>query len=184
MGRIRVAGFSVSLDGFAAGTDQGLENPLGARGPELFQWFFHTRTFVEQHGQGGGDTDADDTFARRAMDGFGAFILGRNIFGPIRGEWPDEQWKGWWGPNPPYHAPTFVLTHHPRASIEMEGGTTFHYEWGSIPASCSAPSRKPRRHLGNQPENELNLFGRSENLVGTADRKGSRNMPRTSRMRP
>jgi dihydrofolate reductase len=130
--RIRVAGFGVSLDGFAAGTEQSPENPLGRRGPELFQWFFPTRTFREMHGETGGDTGADDGFARRAMDGFGAFILGRNMFGPIRGEWPDQQWKGWWGDNPPYHAPTFVLTHYPRAPIEMNGGTTFHFITGGI----------------------------------------------------
>lgn len=127
MARIRVAGFGVSLDGFAAGTEQSLDHPLGKEGSELFQWFFPTRTFREMHGESGGDTGADDEFARRAMDGFGAFILGRNMFGPIRGEWPDERWKGWWGNNPPYHAPTFVLTHYPRASIEMDGGTTFHF---------------------------------------------------------
>lgn len=128
MSRVRVAGFSVSLDGFAAGIDQSLENPLGKRGPEIFEWFFPTRTFRTQHGSGAdGEVGVDDDFARRAMAGFGAFILGRNMFGPVRGEWPDDQWKGWWGANPPYHAPTFVLTHHPRPSIEMEGGTTFHF---------------------------------------------------------
>jgi dihydrofolate reductase len=127
MSKVRVAGFSVSVDGFGAGAEQSLEHPLGARGPELFQWFFPTRTFRAMVGQEGGSTGADDDFARRSMEGFGAFILGRNMFGPVRGPWPDEQWKGWWGDNPPYHAPTFVLTHHPRAPIEMEGGTTFHF---------------------------------------------------------
>ena len=128
MSKVRVAGFGVSLDGFAAGIEQSLEHPLGKRGLELFEWFFPTRTCRAQHGDGaGGDVGVDDEFAQRAMSGFGAFILGRNMFGPIRGEWPDEQWKGWWGPNPPYQAPTFVLTHHPRASLVMEGGTTFHF---------------------------------------------------------
>jgi dihydrofolate reductase len=128
MSKVRVAGFGVSLDGFAAGIEQSLEFPLGKRGPELFGWFLPTRTFRAQHGEGtDGEVGVDDDFAQRAMSGFGAFILGRNMFGPIRGEWPDEQWKGWWGANPPYHAPTFVLTHHPRASLEMEGGTTFHF---------------------------------------------------------
>jgi dihydrofolate reductase len=127
MGRIRMAGFGVSLDGFSAGTDQSLEHPLGKRGPELFQWYFPTHTFRTMHGETGGETGIDDDFARRAMSGFGAFILGRHMFGPIRGEWPDDRWKGWWGANPPYHAPTFVLTHHRRASLEMEGGTTFHF---------------------------------------------------------
>lgn len=127
MTKVRVAGFGVSLDGFAAGTEQSLDDALGKRGPELFQWFFPTRTFRKMQGESGGDTGPDDDFARRSMEGFGAFILGRNMFGPVRGKWPDEQWKGWWGANPPYHAPTFVLTHHPRAPLEMEGGTTFHF---------------------------------------------------------
>ena len=127
MTKVKVAGFSVSLDGFGAGTSQSLDHPLGLRGEEIFQWFFPTRTFREMIGKEDGDTGPDDGFARRAMDGFGAFILGRNMFGPVRGEWPDDTWKGWWGPNPPYHAPTFILTHHARPSIEMEGGTTFHF---------------------------------------------------------
>jgi len=127
MTKVKVAGFGVSLDGFAAGISQSLENPLGLRGPELFQWFFPTRTFRQMQGKDDGETGLDDTFASRSMDGFGAFILGRNMFGPIRGEWPDDAWKGWWGDNPPYHAPTFVLTHYPRPSIEMLGGTTFHF---------------------------------------------------------
>jgi len=135
MGKVRVAGLSVSIDGFAAGTEQSLEYPLGKRGPELFQWFFPTRTFRAMQGQDGGSTDADDQFAQRAMAGFGAFILGRNMFGPIRGEWSDEQWKGWWGDNPPYHAPTYILTRHARASIEMQGGTTFHFITDGIDAA-------------------------------------------------
>lgn len=132
MSKVRVAGFGVSLDGFAAGTDQSLENPLGVRGGEIFQWFFPTQTFCRMHGQDGGETGVDDQFARRAMEGFGAFILGRNMFGPIRGPWPDDKWKGWWGEDPPYHAPTFVLTHYPRPSIEMQGGTAFHFVTGGI----------------------------------------------------
>ena len=127
MGKVRVSGFGVSIDGFGAGTDQSLADPLGKRGPELFQWFFPTRAFKAMLGSDGGTTGPDNDFAHRAMDGFGAFILGRNMFGPIRGDWPDDQWKGWWGDNPPYHAPTFVLTHHPRAPIEMQGGTTFYF---------------------------------------------------------
>src|ERR1700730_9256427 len=125
MPKVRVAGFGVSLDGFSAGTEQSLNDPLGKRGPEIFQWFFHTKTFCAMHGQEGGSIDVDDEFARRSMENFGAFILGRNMFGPIRGPWPDGSWKGWWGDNPPYHAPTFVLTHPPRDQIEMDGGTTF-----------------------------------------------------------
>ena len=127
MTKVKVAGFSVSLDGFGAGADQSLDNPLGVRGPEMFQWFFPTKTFRAMQGQTDGETGPDDDFGRRAMDGFGAFILGRNMFGPVRGAWPDDQWKGWWGDNPPYHAPTFILTHHPRAPIEMQGGTVFHF---------------------------------------------------------
>jgi dihydrofolate reductase len=127
MPKVRVAGFGVSLDGFAAGLEQSLNDPLGKRGPELFEWFFPTRAFRQMHGHGDGETGIDDDFGRRAMSGFGAFILGRNMFGPIRGAWPDDQWKGWWGEEPPYHAPTFVLTHHPRAPLEMKGGTTFHF---------------------------------------------------------
>jgi dihydrofolate reductase len=135
MTKVRVAGFGVSLDGFAAGTDQSLDYPLGKRGEELFQWFFPTRTFREMHGENGGDTGPDDRFARRSMEGFGAFILGRNMFGPIRGEWPDDEWKGWWGDNPPYHAPTFVLTHYERDPIKMLGGTTFQFLASGIDAT-------------------------------------------------
>jgi len=127
MPKVKVAGFSVSLDGFAAGTAQSLDHPLGVRGEEVFQWFFPTRTFRRMLEKEDGETGLDDKFAARAMDGFGAFILGRNMFGPVRGEWPDDSWKGWWGDNPPYHAPTFVLTHYPRPPIEMLGGTTFHF---------------------------------------------------------
>ena len=132
MPKVKVAGFSVSLDGFSAGTGQSLEHPLGLRGEEMFQWFFPTRTFRQMLGKDDGETGLDDGFARRSMEGFGAFILGRNMFGPVRGKWPDHQWKGWWGDNPPYHAPTFVLTHYPRPPIEMEGGTTFHFVSGGI----------------------------------------------------
>jgi dihydrofolate reductase len=137
MSKVRVAGFSVSIDGFGAGPDQSLEDPLGRRGPELFQWYFPTRSFREMHGESGGETGPDNEFGRRAMEGFGAFILGRNMFGPIRGEWPDDAWKGWWGENPPYHAPTFVLTRHARAPIVMEGGTTFHFVADGIEAALT-----------------------------------------------
>jgi dihydrofolate reductase len=132
MTKVRVAGFSVSLDGFSAGIEQSLDDPLGKRGTEIFQWFFRTKTFCAMHGKQGGTVDADDEFARRAMDNFGAFILGRNMFGPVRGSWHDSSWKGWWGDNPPYHAPTFVLTHYEREPIVMEGGTTFYFVTGGI----------------------------------------------------
>ena len=135
MPKVRVAGFGVSLDGFSAGTEQSLNDPLGKRGPEIFQWYFHTRTFRAMHGQEGGSIDVDDAFARRSMENFGAFILGRNMFGPVRGPWPDESWKGWWGDEPPYHVPVYVLTHHARAPLEMKGGTTFHFVTDGIHAA-------------------------------------------------
>jgi dihydrofolate reductase len=138
MQRVRVAGFAVSFDGFSAGTEQSLNDPLGKRGPEIFQWFFHTKTFRAMHGQEGGSLDVDDAFARRAMENFGAFILGRNMFGPVRGPWPDENWKGWWGAEPPYHVPVFVLTHHARAPLVMAGGTVFHFVTGGIRAALEA----------------------------------------------
>jgi dihydrofolate reductase len=132
MSKVRVAGFGISLDGFSAGIEQSLNDPLGKRGAEIFKWFFHTKTFCAMHGQEGGSTDMDDVFARRAMENFGAFILGRNMFGPMRGPWQDDSWKGWWGPNPPYHTPTFILTHHEREPLVMEGGTTFYFVSGGI----------------------------------------------------
>jgi dihydrofolate reductase len=128
MSRVLLRNFGVSLDGFAAGPDQSLENPLGTTGPHIFEWFFPTRTFLSMHGGGGaGETGTDAQIAREGMSGFGAWILGRNMFGPVRGPWPDESWKGWWGEEPPYHVPTFVLTHHARASIPMQGGTEFRF---------------------------------------------------------
>jgi dihydrofolate reductase len=132
MSIVRVSSFAVSLDGYAAGPRQSLQNPLGVRGPELFAWFFSTRTWKQMHGQEGGSTGVDDQFARRGMENVGAWILGRNMFGPVRGPWPDDSWKGWWGEDPPYHVPTFVLTHHARPSVEMRGGTTFHFVTGGI----------------------------------------------------
>ena len=135
MAKVRVGGFSLSVDGFGAGPEQSINDPLGKRGMELHQWAFGTRTFHVMFGKEGGSTGVDDGYAARSMSGFGAFILGRNMFGPIRGDWPDNTWKGWWGDNPPYHAPTFVLTHYPRAPIEMEGGTTFIFVTNGIEAA-------------------------------------------------
>jgi dihydrofolate reductase len=135
--KVKVAGFSLTLDGFSAGINQSLADPLGVGGPKMFEWFFPTRCFHEMTGQPGGETGADNDFAVRGMSGFGAFILGRNMFGPIRGAWPDDAWKGWWGSNPPYHAPTFILTHHPRKSIVMEGGTTFHFVTDGIESALA-----------------------------------------------
>jgi dihydrofolate reductase len=127
MPKLRVHAFSISLDGYGAGPDQSLDNPLGVGGMGLHGWALATRTIRQMFGKEGGDTGIDDGFARRGFDNIGAWILGRNMFGPVRGPWPDDTWKGWWGDNPPYHCPVFVLTNHPRASIAMEGGTTFHF---------------------------------------------------------
>jgi len=135
MTKVRVGAFSVSLDGFGAGVDQSLDNPLGKGGQDLHTWFVRTRFFQAMIGKSGGAGGVDDDYARRSMDGFGAFILGRNMFGPVRGPWPDENWKGWWGKNPPYHAPTFVLTNYARDPIEMEGGTTFFFVTNGIEAA-------------------------------------------------
>src|ERR1700722_8823546 len=135
MAKVRVSAFAVSLDGYAAGPRQSLENPLGIRGLELFEWFFFTRTWKQMHGQEGGSTGVDDEWARRGMENVGAWIMGRNMFGPVRGPWTDDSWKGWWGDNPVYHTPVFVLTHHARAPITMQGGTTFHFVTDGIHAA-------------------------------------------------
>jgi dihydrofolate reductase len=125
--KLRVHAFSISLDGYGAGPDQTLANPLGVGGEALHTWFVATRTFRQIFGKESGTTGVHDDLAARGLENIGAYILGRNMFGPVRGPWPDGSWKGWWGDNPPYHCPVFVLTHHPRASLEMEGGTTFHF---------------------------------------------------------
>lgn len=131
MGKLRVNVFAVSLDGFGAGPDQCLQDPLGKHGTELMQWFFPTATFVAMHGGAAkGTTGVDDDFARCSFENVGAWIMGRNMFGPIRGAWPDDNWRGWWGDNPPYHVPVFVLTHHARKPLSMDGGTTFHFVTG------------------------------------------------------
>ena len=125
--RLRVESFSLSLDGYGAGPNQGLENPLGENGISIMDWFRPTLTFNKMIGKPGGTTGVDNEFASRGFENIGANIMGRNMFGPVRGSWPDENWKGWWGPNPPYHSPVFVLTHHERKPILMEGGTTFYF---------------------------------------------------------
>jgi dihydrofolate reductase len=135
MSKLRVHSFSVSIDGYGAGPNQSFENPLGVGGVALHEWVFATRTFRQMFGDGGGATGVDDDFAARGFAHVGAWILGRNMFGPVRGPWPDDSWKGWWGNNPPYHSPVFVLTHHPRASVVMEGGTTFHFVTDGIHAA-------------------------------------------------
>jgi dihydrofolate reductase len=138
MSKVRVAAFSVSLDLYGAGPDQSLENPLGIGGMDLHQWVFPTRTFQAVHGrEGGGTTGVDDDFARRSFENVGAWILGRNMFGPIRGPWPDGEWKGWWGEEPPYHCPVFVLTHHERPPLAMKGGTIFHFVTDGIEAALA-----------------------------------------------
>jgi dihydrofolate reductase len=137
MGKVRVAGFTVSIDGFGAGAEQSLEHPLGKRGNELHGWFYPTQAFRSMFGRDGETEGPDARFAQASADGFGAFILGRNMFGPAGDDWGGPDWKGWWGDNPPYHAPTFILTHHPRAPIVMEGGTTFHFVTDGIEAALA-----------------------------------------------
>lgn len=135
MPKLRVNAFGISLDGYGAGPNQSLENPLGVGGTSVHQWFFPTRTFQTVHGKGGGTTGPDDDFAARGFENIGAWILGRNMFGPVRGAWPDESWNGWWGETPPYHTDVFVLTHHARDPIPMAGGTTFHFVTDGIHAA-------------------------------------------------
>jgi dihydrofolate reductase len=135
MSKVKVAAFTLSIDGFGAGPRQSLEAPLGVGGERLHGWMRPTRTFQKMLGGEGGSTGADDRFAARSFENVGAWILGRNMFGPVRGPWPDEAWKGWWGDTPPYHVPTFVLTHHPRPPLEMAGGTTFHFVTDGIEAA-------------------------------------------------
>jgi dihydrofolate reductase len=136
MGKVRVNFFCVSLDGFGAGAEQSLEHPLGVGGESLHEWAYGTRTLQKMFfGKEEGSTGIDDQFLVRSFENLGAWIMGRNMFGPIRGEWPDESWKGWWGPNPPYHVPVFVLTNHARAPLTMEGGTTFHFVTEGIHAA-------------------------------------------------
>jgi dihydrofolate reductase len=127
MTRVRVHNFTISLDGYGAGPRQTREDPLGVGGEALHDWYIPTRTFQRMGGKAGGTTGTDNDFAARFGEGIGAWIMGRNMFGPIRGPWPDDAWRGWWGKNPPYHGPVFVVTHHGRSPVEMEGGTVFHF---------------------------------------------------------
>ena len=135
MSRLRVQSFGISIDGYGAGADQGLQNPLGLRGIELMDWMLHTQMWRKMHGQHGGETGRDNDMAEQGFNGIGAWILGRNMFGPVRGPWPDDSWQGWWGEEPPYHVPVFVLTHHPREPLEMRGGTVFHFVTDGIHAA-------------------------------------------------
>jgi len=127
MTRFRVNAFGISADGFGAGAEQSLDNPMGVGGLAMHGWAFETKTFRAMHGGEGGSTGVDEEFAARSFENVGAWILGRNMFGPVRGSWGDESWKGWWGDTPPYHVPVFVLTHYERPPLEMKGGTTFHF---------------------------------------------------------
>ena len=133
--RLRVHAFSISIDGYGAGPDQDIDNPLGIGGMALHEWVLATRTFQRLFGNEGGSTGIDDDFAARGFHNIGAWILGRNMFGPVRGPWQDDAWKGWWGEEPPYHTPVFVLTNYPRASISMRGGTVFHFVTEGIEAA-------------------------------------------------
>ena len=135
MSKVRVQSFAVSLDGYAAGSDQDLQHPLGVRGEELMGWVFATRVFQKMHGSGDGETGVDNTMAEQGFANVGAWILGRNMFGPVRGPWPDDSWRGWWGEEPPYHVPVFVLTHHARPPLTMRGGTVFHFVTDGIHAA-------------------------------------------------
>jgi len=135
MAKLRVLSFSVSMDGFSAGPDQDLQHPLGVRGPELMDWFLHSKVWNAMLGLEGGDTGVDNDMAAQSFTNIGAWILGRNMFGPVRGPWPDEQWRGWWGEEPPYHTPVFVLTHHPRPPLRMRGGTEFRFVTEGIEAA-------------------------------------------------
>lgn len=133
MPRLLVHSYTISLDGYGAGPDQTLEAPMGTGGQGLHPWLLNTHYFQTTHfGKPDGSTGIDNDMAIQGMENLGAWIMGRNMFGPVRGPWPNEDWKGWWGPNPPYHMPVFVLTHHPRPSLEMEGGNVFHFVTGGV----------------------------------------------------
>jgi dihydrofolate reductase len=135
MSKLRALCIGMSIDGYSAGPNQDLQNPLGVRGPDLMEWFFHTRVWRQMHGQDGGETGVDNGMAEESFTNIGAWILGRNMFGPVRGPWPDDRWKGWWGDEPPYHTAAFVLTHYARAPLEMAGGTVFHFVTDGIDAA-------------------------------------------------
>lgn len=132
--RLLVKSFAISIDGYGAGANQDLQNPLGVRGPDLMDWLVHTDMWRQMHGHDDGEAGIDNTMAQQGFDGIGAWIIGRNMFGPVRGPWPDDSWKGWWDDEPPYRVPVFVLTHHPRATLRMKGGTEFRFDGGDIHA--------------------------------------------------
>jgi dihydrofolate reductase len=190
MSRLLVRSFSISIDGYGAGSDQTLENPLGVGGPKLHEWFFHTQTWQQMYGgDGGGETGPENDLLQQSMSGFGAWILGRNMFGPVRGPWPDESWRGWWGEDPPYHVPTFVLTHHARRPLRMKGGTEFRFVTEGIHAALEQAKAAAggldirlgggvstiRQYLQARVIDEMHLaiapvlLGRGENLLGGID---------------
>jgi len=169
MSKLVVRSFALSLDGYGAGPDQSLSDPLGKGGRSLHEWMFATRTARRMFGQEGGETGVDDDFTARGFENVGAWILGRNMFGPIRGNWPDESWRGWWGENPPYHTPVYVLTHHARRALEMEGGTTFHFVTDGIEsalrqAKAAAQGRDVRLGGGIQTIRQYLTAGHIEDL--------------------
>ena len=157
MARLRVHSYTISLDGYGAGPSQSQQQPLGIGGEELHKWMIQTRTFHAMQRKEGGTIGTDDDITARGFEGIGAWILGRNMFGPVRGPWPDESWRGWWGTNPPYHAPTFVLTHHPRESLTMEGGTVFHFVTEGIEAALE----RARDAAGNK---DIRLLGGADTI--------------------
>ena len=191
MSKLRVRCFGVSLDGYGAGPRQTREEPLGVGGESLHDWFVPTRTFQRMIGKDGGTTGPDDDFAARGIENLGAWILGRNMFGPVRGPWPDDTWRGWWGKNPPYHVPVFVLTHHARPPVEMEGGTTFHFVTDGIEAALDRARQAAgerdiclgggvsviRQYLQARLVDEMHLaitpvlLGSGESLLGGLDTK-------------
>jgi dihydrofolate reductase len=189
MSKVRVANFSISLDGYGAGPDQSLDNPLGVGGMAMHGWVFPTRTFQKMMGKEDGTTGMDESFSARSFENVGAWVLGRNMFGPVRGPWPNEDWKGWWGDTPPYHCDVFVLTHHPRAPLEMKGGTVFHFVTDGIEAALDRARTSAggkdvrigggvstvRQYLEKRLIDELHLavspvlLGRGEHLLGGLD---------------
>jgi dihydrofolate reductase len=160
MSKLRVNAFSLSLDGYGAGPSQSLETPLGKGGESLHEWIFSTRTFCQMYGDRDGETGPDDDFAARSFENIGAWIMGRNMFGPVRGEWPDEARKGWWGDNPPYHCDVFVLTHHARAPVAMEGGTVSHFVTDGIHAALE----RAREAAGGRTSASVAARRRSANI--------------------
>ena len=189
MSKVRVQSFGLSFDGYGAGPNQGLENPLGVNGPELMEWFFSTNVWKQMHHLGEGEKGIDNEIAAQGFSDVGAWILGRNMFGPVRGPWPDDSWKGWWGDEPPYHVPVFVLTHHPRSPLKMAGGTEFRFVTDGIEsalaqAKTAAGERDVRigggvatirQYLGSRLIDELHLalrpvlLGSGEHLLSGLD---------------